>query len=243
MNGSRAMVESEIGLLAAELSPLRCVDVALCVPFPYLEAAGRLALKNGLSLGAQNLALHADGAHTGDVSAAMLKDFDCRYVLVGHSERRHEHAESDQMVLTKVRAALAASLTPIICIGESLLDRNLGRGQSVVDAQALAVLGDLTEEQRCLCVLAYEPVWAIGTGLSAEVQQIVAVHSALRMAIAKLDSVLSQCVPILYGGGVSPDSAMGLLREAQIDGVLVGKASLSARDFLSIIDAADHACA
>jgi triosephosphate isomerase (TIM) len=224
MNGSRA---SNRGLLDAVLSGtqgLSGVSCAVCVPFPYLaEAAGQLR-GTSLAWGAQNVSEHAEGAYTGEVSAAMLREFECRYVLVGHSERRQLYAETDKQVAAKYAAVRSAGMTPILCVGETLAERDAGRTEEVVARQLGAV--DFSGG-----VLAYEPVWAIGTGKTATPEQAQAVHAFLRKRVAA-DTV------VLYGGSVKAQNAAALFGMPDIDGGLIGGASLVARDFLDIVKAA-----
>lgn len=238
MNGARAAVAPLIEQVRVAAADSSGVEVALCVPFPFLETAERLLADSTLAWGAQDLSEHASGAHTGEVSAQMLKDFGCRYVIVGHSERRSDHGESDQLVLSKVRAALDQSLTPIICVGETLIERGADRTEEVVLSQVKAALEPLSPEERRRCVLAYEPVWAIGTGLSASPAQAEAVHATVRSWIATLDADLAADMRILYGGSVKPESASALFGQDDIDGGLIGGASLVASDFRAIIAAA-----
>jgi triosephosphate isomerase (TIM) len=211
----------------------------VCVPFPYLQQA-RVALEgSGIEWGAQNLSEHPAGAYTGEVSAAMLADFACRYVIVGHSERRALYGESDAQVAAKVTAAIAAGLVPILCVGESLAEREGGVTESVVERQLKAVLDISGAAALGACVLAYEPVWAIGTGVTASPAQAQAVHAFIRGRIQSWcgDAVAGQ-VSILYGGSVKPQNAAELFGQADIDGGLIGGASLVAGDFLSIVAAA-----
>jgi triosephosphate isomerase len=207
-------------------------DVAVCVPFPYLSEAAVSLAGSDLRWGAQDCSAHEQGAYTGEVSAGMLAEFGCRYVIVGHSERRALHAESDQLVADKAKAALARGVTPIVCVGETLAQREAGETEAVVKRQLSAVihtLGHCAGEM----VVAYEPVWAIGTGRTASPEQAQAVHAVLRAqlraATAHADAML-----ILYGGSVKPDNARVLFGQADIDGGLIGGASLKAEDFVAI---------
>jgi triosephosphate isomerase len=203
-------------------------ECAVCVPFPYLAQVAERLRGTAVAWGAQNLSEHAQGAYTGEVSAAMLTDFDCRYVIVGHSERRQLFGESDAQVAAKFAAARKGGLTPILCVGETLAEREAGRTEEVVDRQLQAVIGKTSFEN---AVLAYEPVWAIGTGRNATPEQAQAVHAFLR---AKVSS--ETC--ILYGGSMKAANAAGLLAMPDIDGGLVGGASLAAEEFLAILRAA-----
>jgi triosephosphate isomerase len=223
MHGSR---ESNRVLLDA----IAAADVAcaVCVPFPYLAQAAERLKGTRIALGAQTLSEHAQGAFTGEVSAAMLAEFGCRYVLVGHSERRHLFGETDAQVAAKFAAARGAGITPILCVGETLQERDGGRTQDVVARQLDAVLarGGIGE-----AVVAYEPVWAIGTGRTASPEQAQEVHAFLRRK-------LSAQTRILYGGSVKADNAAAIFAMPDVDGGLIGGASLAARDFIAICRAA-----
>ncbi len=234
MNGSHsANAELLAGIAGAR--PFGC-DVAVCVPFPYLSETAVALAGSHLRWGAQDCSVHEQGAYTGEVSAAMLAEFGCRFVLVGHSERRQYHAESDQLVADKASAALAKGVTPIVCVGETLAQREAGQTEAVVKRQLSAVihtLGHCTGEM----VVAYEPVWAIGTGQVASPEQAQAVHALLR---AQLQAATAHAATmrILYGGSMKPDNAAALLAQPDIDGGLIGGASLKATDFVAILRAA-----
>jgi triosephosphate isomerase len=234
MHGSRpANAELLAGILAAR--PFT-VDVAVCVPFPYLfETAATLGASD-VRWGAQDVSAHAQGAYTGEVSAPMLAECGCRYALVGHSERRAYHAESDQLVADKAKAALARGVTPIVCVGETLAEREAGQTEAVVKRQLSAVIHTLAH---CAgeIVVAYEPVWAIGTGRTATPEQAQQVHAVLR---AQLQAATGhgERMKILYGGSVKPDNAATLFAQPDIDGGLIGGASLKAADFVAICRAA-----
>ena len=220
-------------LIAALLAPSRSgslTQMGMCVPFPYLAQAA-LALKgSAVAWGAQDISVHHQGAYTGEVSGAMLADFSCSFVLVGHSERRALHAESDQLVADKARAALAVGITPVVCVGESLAERDAGQAVEVIARQLAPVLA-LGAEAVGKMVVAYEPVWAIGTGRTASPEQAQEVHAAIRVA---LQGIGAQQVQILYGGSVKAANAASLFAMPDIDGALVGGASLVAEDFLAI---------
>jgi len=205
-------------------------QLAVCVPFPYLAQAAQVLSGSSVSWGAQDLSTQTHGAFTGEVSGAMLKDFACRYVLVGHSERRSMHAESDQLVADKAKAALASGLTPVVCVGESLAQRDANQVLAVIQQQLAPVLA-LGAEAVKKMVVAYEPVWAIGTGRTATPEQAQEVHSAIRAA---LQAIAAGQVQILYGGSVKAANAASLFAMPDIDGALVGGASLVAEDFLAI---------
>lgn len=204
--------------------------LAVCVPFPYLAQA-RSQLENSvISWGAQDISAHERGAYTGEVSASMLNDFACAWALVGHSERRAMHGETDDLVADKAKAALAAGLTPVVCVGETLAEQEAGQTLAVIQRQLDPVLA-LGAEAVAKLVVAYEPVWAIGTGLTATPAQAQEVHAAIR---ARLETVGASQVHVLYGGSVKPDNAASLFAMPDIDGALVGGASLVADDFLRI---------
>lgn len=214
------------------------VAVAVCVPFPYLAQAQSVLSGTPVVWGAQNLSEQAQGAFTGEVSAAMLQDFGCRYVLVGHSERRAIYGESDKLVAEKFAAALASGLRPVLCVGETLEQRDGGKTLEVVSSQIDAVLGRVGVAAFSGAVVAYEPVWAIGTGRTATSAQAQEVHAAIRAQIAKLDGGVAEGLQILYGGSVKPGNAAELFSMPDIDGGLIGGASLVASDFLAICAAA-----
>ena len=241
MNGSLAANEALLTALAQGLSVVKpACEVAICVPAPYLAQVQALrAARPGLSaidLGAQDLSAQASGAYTGEVSAAMLQDFACRYVIVGHSERRQYHHESDLTVADKAKAALSCGITPIVCVGETLAEREAGHTEDVVKRQLAAVIHT---NGHCISeiVVAYEPVWAIGTGKTASPEEAQAVHAVLRTQL-KAASDQSARVKILYGGSMNAANAATLLMQPDIDGGLIGGASLKAVDFLIIIAAA-----
>ena len=230
MHGSHsANAELLAGISAAR--PFGC-DVAVCVPYPYLSETAVALAGTDLRWGAQDCSAHAQGAYTGEVSVGMLAEFGCRYVIVGHSERRQYHAESDALVADKAKAALARGITPIVCVGETLAQREAGETEAVVKRQLSAVihaLGHCAGEM----VVAYEPVWAIGTGLVATPEQAQAVHALLRAQL-KAAAAQADSMQILYGGSMKPDNAASLLAQPDIDGGLIGGASLKAADFAAI---------
>ena len=229
-------------LLAALLDGVGGVacDVAICPPYPYLAQVASLLEKSPVVCGAQNLSEFAGGAYTGEVSAAMLVDAGCSMVIVGHSERRSLYGESDGQVAAKCRAALAAGLMPVLCVGETLAEREAGQTLAVVARQLAVVLEGLASEQLQRMVVAYEPVWAIGTGLTATPVQAQEVHAAIRAQLAALDADVAAGVRILYGGSVKPGNAAELFVQPDIDGGLIGGAALVAEDFLAICQAASR---
>ncbi len=234
MNGSHpANAELLAGILAAR--PFGC-DVAVCVPFPYLSETAVALSGSDLRWGAQDCSAQVSGAFTGEVSVGMLAEFGCRYVIVGHSERRQYHGETDQLVADKAKAALAQGVTPIVCVGETLAQREAGETEVVVKRQLSAVIHALAH---CAAemVVAYEPVWAIGTGKVATPEQAQAVHALLRAQL-KAATPQADAMQILYGGSMKPDNAASLLAQPDIDGGLIGGAALKAADFLAICRAA-----
>ncbi|MGP1424488.1 MAG: triose-phosphate isomerase [Ottowia sp.] len=236
MNGSLAVNAALMGELLAGIGQPAC-DVAVCVPAVYLaQVQLLLAGQGGIALGAQDVSQHESGAYTGDVSAAMLKELGARYVIVGHSERRQYQGETNAQVAVKAQRALAAGLTPIVCVGETLREREQGETESVVSRQLSAVI-QLNGERLVDLVVAYEPVWAIGTGRTATPEQAQTVHAALRALLAAAD-LQAAGVRILYGGSMNAGNAAELLAQPDIDGGLIGGASLKARDFLKIIETA-----
>jgi triosephosphate isomerase len=215
------------------------VDLAICPPSVYLDAVGQELKNSPIGLGAQNMYHESSGAFTGEVSGEMLKDVGCRYVILGHSERRHILGESDEDVYRKVQAALAVDLTPIVCVGETLAEREAGRTGEVIQRQFTGSLSGLPEDQMARVVIAYEPVWAIGTGKVASPEQAEQVHADLRSLLeSRYNAALAGQVIIQYGGSVKADNAAQLLGQPNIDGALVGGASLTANGFLGIAAAA-----
>ncbi len=242
MNGSLAGNELLLrdllqGLTAIHGESSAC-NAAVCVPAPYLSQCQKALSASRIAWGAQDLSAHDGGAYTGEVSGAMLKDFGCHYVIIGHSERRAYHSETDAQIAQKAVCALASGLTPIVCVGETLAQREAGHTEQVVGAQIDAVLAamPLTDVQHI--VVAYEPVWAIGTGKTATPAMAQDVHAFLRGRIAAIHSDAAARTAILYGGSMKPDNAKELLAMPDIDGGLIGGAALKAADFLAIIAAA-----
>ena len=226
MHGSRAANRALLDGILKGLSKDGAAQCAVCAPFPYLCDMAEWLRATPIAWGAQNVSEHEKGAYTGEVSAAMLVEFGCRYVIVGHSERRHIYGETDKQVGAKYAAARKAGLTPIVCVGETLEEREAGRTEEVVARQLDAV-------QFAGGVLAYEPVWAIGTGRNATPEQAQAVHGFLRMRVAPETK-------ILYGGSVKAQNAAAIFAMPDVDGGLIGGASLVAEDFLGILRAADR---
>jgi len=215
------------------------VDVAVIPPFVYLSAVGQAVSSSGVALGAQDVYFEAKGAFTGEISAAMLKDVGCTYVLCGHSERRHVLGESDELVNKKLMASLSGGLLPILCVGELLEERDASQTEQVVERQTRAGLAGLSAEKVSAVTIAYEPVWAIGTGRTATREQAQEVHAFIRKLLAEMyDEAVAQEMRILYGGSVKADNAEELMGQEDVDGCLVGGASLKADDFVQIIEAA-----
>ena len=238
MHGSKPEIRSLISGILARLDPARSAEVMVLPPFPYIPLVQSLIDNTPVQLGAQDLSAHDAGAYTGDVSGVMLADWDCTHVLVGHSERRGIHGETSEQVAAKFVAAQGAGLQPILCVGEMLEDRKAGRTDKVVGAQISAVIDRAGIGAFSRAVVAYEPVWAIGTGRTATPDQAQEVHAAIRAQLAKEDDTIAGRVRILYGGSVKPDNAAELFACEDIDGGLIGGASLQAESFMSIYQAA-----
>lgn len=238
MNGSLAANGALLGAISAGMAAQSSCQVAVCAPAPYLAQCQQLLGQTSIAWGAQDVSAQAEGAFTGEVAAGMLQDFACRYVIVGHSERRTCHAETSALVARKAVQALAAGLVPIVCVGETLAEREANQTRSVVSAQLEALLAALAPDELSNVVLAYEPVWAIGTGKTATPEMAQEVHALLRAQMAQFNAAAAAQVAILYGGSMKPDNAQQLLAMQDIDGGLIGGASLKAADFLAIIAAA-----
>ena len=236
MNLNRRQAVALAEAVAGSAGQFAHVDLAVCPPSVYLDAVGQVLAGSTVGLGAQNVYHEPSGAFTGEISAAMLVDVGCRYVILGHSERRHILGETDEQVNRKLLAALAAGLVPIVCVGELLAEREAGQTAAVIRRQFESSLAGLSADQMREVVIAYEPVWAIGTGKVATPEQAQEVHLDLRKLIAgRYNADLAQTVRIQYGGSVKPNNAAELLSQPDIDGALVGGASLKADDFLGII--------
>ena len=235
MNGGLAANEALVKAMLADIGAPAC-DVALCAPAPYLAQLQSLLQGSPIAWGAQDVSAHEQGAYTGEVSVAMLKDVGCRYAIVGHSERRQYHGETDELVAAKAQRALAGGVTPIVCVGETLAQREAGETEAVVKRQLAAVIHTVGH---CITeiVVAYEPVWAIGTGKTATPEQAQQVHAVLRAQRAAATTNPTR-IHILYGGSMNAANAASLLTQPDIDGGLIGGASLKAADFLQIVAAA-----
>lgn len=238
MHGSIESNAALLGALRERMSHREMnVDVGVCVPAVFLEQARSALQGSALAWGVQDVSAHAQGAFTGEISAAMVAGFQATFAIVGHSERRANHGESSALVGEKARQALIAGVVPVVCVGETLAEREAGRTDTVVRAQLAAVLEAIPVDEAKNMVIAYEPIWAIGTGRSASVDEARAAHAGLRAALLEYDAGLDK-VRILYGGSMKPDNAGSLLDCDGIDGGLIGGASLKSTEFISIIEAA-----
>ena len=237
MHGSRSMAAALVGDIVAALPA--SVDVAVCPPFPYLGELAAQHAGSGLGFGGQDVSEHdGKGAYTGEVSAAMLADVGAQWVIVGHSERRQYHHESDKLVARKFAAARAGGLTPILCVGETQAERETGLTEAVIARQLKAVIEHNGIASFDTAVIAYEPIWAIGTGHTATPEQAQHVHAFIRSQLQKEDAMIARLTRLLYGGSVKAANAADLFAQADVDGGLIGGASLAAGDFLEICAAA-----
>jgi len=232
MNGDRSLVSTFNDVFANNTIPN--VDVVVCPPAIYLS----LFTTNVFSLGGQDVSQLDNGAHTGDISVGMLKDFGCQYVIVGHSERREDHGESNDVVAQKAKKVIADGLVPIICVGEALSIRENDQVEQFIGEQLDALVNGLTVDELTKSVIAYEPIWAIGTGKTASPEQAQDVHEFIRHYFANVSEALANGLRILYGGSVKPDNAKTLFAQDDVDGGLIGGASLKVEDFISICQAA-----
>ena len=236
MNKTATEALALVKALKLELANVKEIDVVVCPPFTALADVARAVLESNIRLGAQNMSEQGYGAFTGEIAAGMLKEFSVRYVILGHSERRQYQKESDELISKKARAAHAASLRPIVCVGETLAEREGGLMEKVLQTQVRGSLAGLTPAQMDETVIAYEPVWAIGTGRTATTAQAQEAHAFIRKLVAGMfDEAVSRRVRIQYGGSVKPSNARELMEQADVDGALVGGASLDARSFSDII--------
>ncbi|WP_421868772.1 triose-phosphate isomerase [Motiliproteus sp.] len=240
MNGSQSSIAELLSGLKAQLSGVSGVNVAVCPSAVFLDRVGDLIDGSNIELGAQTVSEFDSGAYTGENSVSMLKELGCRYVIVGHSERRSLFGETDAQVVAKYQAVREAGLTPILCVGETLEEREQGRAQEVIASQLGAVLDALGVEALEQAVVAYEPVWAIGTGKTATPDQAQEVHGQIRAQVAQNDAAIAEQLLILYGGSVNAGNAETLFSMADIDGGLVGGASLKVEDFVTICRAATN---
>jgi triosephosphate isomerase len=236
MNKTVAEALALAGNLKLELANIREVDIVICPAFTALESVSKVILDSNLRLGAQNMSEQNFGAFTGEICAGMLKEFSVRYVILGHSERRQYQKEPNALIARKAMAAHGASLKPIVCVGETLAEREEGQTEKVLETQVRGSLAGLTKEQMVETIIAYEPVWAIGTGKTATTQQAQDAHAFIRSLLAKIfDEAVAKKVRIQYGGSVKPANAKELMGQPDVDGALVGGASLEARSFADII--------
>jgi triosephosphate isomerase (TIM) len=239
MNGSLESVRSLLDGIKNGIGAVNNAEVAVCPPYVYIPEAQKKLNGTEISWGGQDLSIETSGAYTGEVAASMLNDFGCKYVIVGHSERRTYHAESDELVAKKFAVARDAGLVPILCVGETLEQRESGITNEVVARQMNAVIDLLGIDALSDGVVAYEPVWAIGTGVTATPEQAQEVHAFIRGLIAEKSTEVAEVIRILYGGSMKPDNAQELIEKPDIDGGLIGGASLKAEDFLGICTAAN----
>jgi triosephosphate isomerase len=236
MNKTVAEALALVSDLKIELANVREVDVVVCPPFTALESVSKAILDSSIRLGAQNMSEHNFGAHTGEICAGMLKEFSVRYVILGHSERRQYQKESDALIAKRALAAHNASLKPIVCVGETLAEREAGQMEKVLETQVRGSLAGLSADQMLETIIAYEPVWAIGTGKTATTQQAQDAHAFIRGLLVKLfDEAVAKKVRIQYGGSVKASNARELMSQPDVDGALVGGASLEARSFADIV--------
>ncbi len=239
MHGSQQFTTDLIAAIKNGSKEFSEVDLLICPPYPYLGLAAQACAGSTIAVGAQNVSEQgAQGAFTGEVLAAMLLDVGCQFVLVGHSERRAIYGETDAIVAAKTLAALAQGLTPVLCVGETLQQREAAQTEEVIARQLDAVADALSLEALAKTVIAYEPVWAIGTGKTASPEQAQAVHAFIRARLGLRDAKLADSMRILYGGSVKPDNAKAIFAQADVDGGLIGGAALKASDFISICAAA-----
>ena len=236
MNKTVAEALDLVNGLKRELGTVKEVDIVVCPPFTALESVSKAIIDSNIRLGAQNMSENNVGAFTGEVAAVMLKEFSVRYVILGHSERRQYQKESDALIAKKALAVHVAALKPIVCVGETLAEREGGLTEKVLETQVRGSLAGLSKEQMKETVVAYEPVWAIGTGKTASTQQAQDAHAFIRSVLASMfDETVAKQVRIQYGGSVKPANARELMGQPDVDGALVGGAALTVRDFADII--------
>ncbi len=236
MNKTVAEALDLINDLKLELTNVKEVDIVVCPPFTALESVSKAVLDSNIRLGAQNMSEQNYGAYTGEICAGMLKEFSVRYVILGHSERRQYQKESDALIAAKAAAVHAAALKPIVCVGETLEEREAGKMEQVLETQVRGSLATLSKEQMVETIVAYEPVWAIGTGKTATTEQAQEAHAFIRKVLtAQFDEATARKVRIQYGGSVKPANARDLMSQPDVDGALVGGASLDARSFADIV--------
>lgn len=239
MNGTKASAEALLSGVIAGATAIAKAEIAVCPPFPFLSLGEQMLAGSTVRLGAQTVSTEPSGAYTGEVSAAMLAEFGCRYVICGHSERREYYGETDEIVAKKLSACLAQGLTPILCVGESLQQREQGQTETVIAGQIDGIVTRIGIDAFSRIEIAYEPIWAIGTGMTATPEQAQAVHVFIRQRIAGDSQAIAGKIRILYGGSMKAANARDLLSQPDIDGGLIGGASLVADDFLAICQAGD----
>lgn len=239
MNGSTSMINDLISGIVAGAKKLSSVETAVCPPNLYIPLVTQATKDSAVGVGAQNVSTQASGAFTGEISTDMLNDFSCQYSIIGHSERRTLYGETDELVAEKFKVVKAAGLIPILCIGETLAQREANETESVVARQLDAVSALNGTDAFSACVIAYEPVWAIGTGKTATPEQAQATHAFIRQHLSKANANNAQKVQILYGGSMNPSNAKNLLGQQDIDGGLIGGASLKTDDFMAICQAGE----
>jgi len=237
MNGDKAMAESLCHAIVAGTTDMDSVDIAVCPPYVLLPIVEKALSNSTVAIGAQDMDTNTNGAFTGQISASMLRDCNCQYVIVGHSERRTLYGESNETVAEKIRVALTNNLTPILCLGETRSERESGVTLSVIKTQLDTVISHVGINAFERIIIAYEPVWAIGTGLTATPEQAQNIHAAIRQQLAETDTSIAESCRILYGGSMKPSNAKELIAQPDIDGGLIGGASLNAADFLGICQA------
>lgn len=242
MHGNLKQNQQLINAYITELLNLKNTHVVICVPYPYLAQAQQLLQGSGIAWGAQNMAKYAAGAFTGEVSPEMLVDFGAQYVILGHSERSTAYCESDENIADKFMLAKQYGLIPVLCVGETLIEREAGVMEMVVAKQLDTVVNKYGVEVFENAIVSYEPIWAIGTGLAATPEQAKAMHGFIRQKLSQSNSKAESHLKILYGGSVNPQNALQLFNVEGIDGGLIGKCSLSAQDFVKICQAAEHVC-
>ncbi len=239
MNGTKASAEALISGVIDGVAALSKVEVAVCPPFPYLYLGEQLFTESSVRLGAQNLCTEEAGAYTGEVAASMLADFGCTYVICGHSERREYYGEAEEIIAKKLQVCASRGMTPILCVGETLEQREQGMTRTVIADQIDGIISRVGIDAFERLEIAYEPVWAIGTGVTATPDQAQEVHEFIRQRIGELSGAIAEKIRILYGGSMKPANARDLLAQADIDGGLVGGASLVAGDFVAICQAGE----
>lgn len=238
MNGNRQMARELVSAISAEADSAAGCDIVVLPPYVLIPEVAPILSDTQVAFGGQNISIHPKGAYTGEISGAMLVEWGCRYVTVGHSERRTLYGEGNELVARKAAAAMEVGLTPIVCLGETQQERDRGETEQVVGEQLDALLQEISIDQVVQTVIAYEPVWAIGTGLTASPEQAESVHAFIRARVSDKSEEVAQALRILYGGSVKPDNAESLFGQPNIDGGLIGGASLEKDDFLQICRAA-----